>query len=46
MDKLKASLKCVEGCPPNMTRYKEDPAVLLQHVWLFSVVSHLPSLSI
>mmetsp|Transcript_36389 Transcript_36389/g.63035 ORF Transcript_36389/g.63035 Transcript_36389/m.63035 type:complete len:192 (-) Transcript_36389:139-714(-) len=36
--KLKESIRCVDGCPPSMTRYKEDPAVLLQHVWLFSVV--------
>ena len=40
MDKIKATISgCVEGCPPSMARYKDDPAVLLQHVWLFSVVS-------
>uniref|UniRef100_A0A7S2CT56 MARVEL domain-containing protein n=1 Tax=Florenciella parvula TaxID=236787 RepID=A0A7S2CT56_9STRA len=38
MDKLKSSIKCVDGCPPSMARYKEDPAVLLQHIWLLSVV--------
>jgi len=29
---------CLDGCPPNLEEYRSDPRVLLQHLWVLSLL--------